>query len=697
MKSKYPISILFFIILVFSFSGISNAQDSIHLVKTQLLSESDQETKSQLLLKVLGYHAKRGQLNRDSLKKYSNQLVDLLEDAPPSDTKAKAKAYRLLAGFRLPFKEYAPLARDLIEDYMALENHSGVLTEQFYLANKAHTAGDFSSFSEYEKGLEYIETYKDIIGVEQACLKKAKFLSSLASNYEYVHLFEDALNIAFKAVEHAETCGDSLGLLFAYRSTSAIMGNAMGDVHFDVESSPFTEQTLLEYLQKTYHLAQELEKRDIETLAAYNLAYYYVKIDSLQEALDYLSKSESVPDIEWMDRQRFSNYTLFSDIYKKRGDLSRSLTYLRQAKEKAFALNEPAYAFDAMINLTQWAIDIRDVGMAGQYIQELETITNLSLEMETDLSEVQFAYNKLIGNTEAALIAGERFYLLKDSLSALSSARSIGALLARNEVVQANKEIISLKNANLENEVRYHKRLAWSGIGLVSLLLVGVALFFWYQSRLIKSEREKDGIRQQLFRAQMNPHFIFNTLGSIQSFFLQSQKAKEAVFYLSKFSKLMRQILVQSEQEFISLKEEMETIEYYLLLQKMRFDGRFDYKFEIADGVDAEKVMVPPMILQPIVENAIEHGKIYNKENGIVSIMITPENKNSLKILIRDNGIGLEESRNASKVSTKKSMSLNIVRKRLDYLSQKLNTAAQLTLDATTQEGTCVQLLMPNL
>ena len=192
----------------------------------------------------------------------------------------------------------------------------------------------------------------------------------------------------------------------------------------------------------------------------------------------------------------------------------------------------------------------------------------------------------------------------------------------------------------------------------------------------------------------MNPHFIFNTLGSIQSFLLQDGKSKEAAYYLTKFGGLMRQILTQSQIDLIPLSEEIKTLENYLLLQKMRFEGKFDYTFDINPQLLKDEIQIPPMILQPIIENAIEHGKIYNQENGNIQISIDKNQRGALDITIHDNGIGIIKSQ-THKLKSKKSVSMDIIRQRIDHLSKKFNQLSQIQLHSSPSGGTIVNLILP--
>ena len=209
---------------------------------------------------------------------------------------------------------------------------------------------------------------------------------------------------------------------------------------------------------------------------------------------------------------------------------------------------------------------------------------------------------------------------------------------------------------------------------------------------------------QQLLRTQINPHFLFNSLATVQNFFLNND-TKNSVLYLGKFAKLMRQILENSRENLISLHSEIEMLENYLDLQKIRFSGNFDYTILLDDDLDKYYTQIPPMLAQPFVENALEHGFSHKNEHGLLEISFKIEQENGEKMLvleILDNGVGLELSKELRSEAKKeyKSLALTITQERLELLSKKFSKKCYLTIknrENTLQEiaGTHVKIFLP--
>ncbi len=209
----------------------------------------------------------------------------------------------------------------------------------------------------------------------------------------------------------------------------------------------------------------------------------------------------------------------------------------------------------------------------------------------------------------------------------------------------------------------------------------------------------KDLATSQLttLRAQMNPHFIFNALNSVQQYILQGN-ITEANRYLSKFSKLQREVLNHSDQDFISLEKELEVLHLYLELEQLRFDGNFNYVIKVDEAIDDDEIKIPPMIVQPFVENAIWHGLMTKQGERLVHIYFTLSSDDLLVCTVTDNGIGREAASRLKQNShtQHKSKGLSLVYDRLNILQQQYGHTFEVTIqdmfDNNVPAGTEVKL-----
>jgi LytS/YehU family sensor histidine kinase len=198
----------------------------------------------------------------------------------------------------------------------------------------------------------------------------------------------------------------------------------------------------------------------------------------------------------------------------------------------------------------------------------------------------------------------------------------------------------------------------------------------------------------------MNPHFIFNCLNSINSFVME-EKHEIASDYLIKFSKLIRLILDNSRSETITIEKELETLKLYITLESARFDNKFKCVFDVADDVNTNSIMIPPMLLQPFIENAIWHGLMQKETEGTITIEIKMQGEEALKISITDDGIGREKAAELkSKSATHKSHGLKVTSQRIEMMNKLNSTGAQVHIFDLHDEqgmaaGTKVDLVIP--
>ncbi|MEQ9007678.1 MAG: histidine kinase, partial [Ekhidna sp.] len=219
-------------------------------------------------------------------------------------------------------------------------------------------------------------------------------------------------------------------------------------------------------------------------------------------------------------------------------------------------------------------------------------------------------------------------------------------------------------------------------------------LYLFFQQRSIRAKHQHSELEHRFLRFQLNPHFIFNALASIQNYMLKNN-SKDAGIYLAKFSKLMRQILENSRQEFIPIAEEVIMLENYLDVHQLNTIKPFTYEINIDENIDQESVCIPPMFIQPFVENAIEHGISKTTRKGEIGVSIRKED-DSIHITIRDNGIGINAT---TKTPEHKSLASKIIQERIAVFNKSLKNKIQIQLEEVVENnevmGTLVRLKLP--
>lgn len=213
------------------------------------------------------------------------------------------------------------------------------------------------------------------------------------------------------------------------------------------------------------------------------------------------------------------------------------------------------------------------------------------------------------------------------------------------------------------------------GVFLVLLFLI----FLKRKNRLVqenlenalKNQKQKHELELKALRSQMNPHFVHNSLNAIQ-YYIQQNDVETSENYLAKFSKLMRQFFDYSRRDSICLSEEISLLENYLQIEKLRFEEKLNYEIKVDADLDIDEESMPPMILQPLVENAINHGLFHKKGKGKVCVVFNYIDENSFKVAVIDNGIGLNKAKklNATIENKKNSHSSAVLTERIHFLNE---------------------------
>lgn len=259
-----------------------------------------------------------------------------------------------------------------------------------------------------------------------------------------------------------------------------------------------------------------------------------------------------------------------------------------------------------------------------------------TLEAQKSVKRLDSLYN-IAGNTDASVS------LYRDFLGRLPDLVSKDRSLVDNKILEDTEQRISQleKEKELKDALIRRKNIFnYSLIGVL-VLLTGLIVFIFRTLKKVQIKNKK--IALQSLRREMNPHFIFNSLNSVNHF-IATNNELEANQYLTKFSKLMRGVMENSAEDFIPFQQELDLLQNYLALEKTRFADKFDYEIEVDESLNMQSLKVPGMLVQPFLENAVWHGLRYRTEKGFLKLSFEKESQH-LKITIEDNGIGIEESK----------------------------------------------------
>jgi tetratricopeptide (TPR) repeat protein len=302
-------------------------------------------------------------------------------------------------------------------------------------------------------------------------------------------------------------------------------------------------------------------------------------------------------------------------------------------------------------------------------------------------------------NYKEALKVYELYIAARDSLSDEEvSKQAIEKEFSYNLEKKENEyRILAQQNEIQTLQLRQnHSILWWLGSLLVVILIVA-----WLLVRQGKLRNAHQHIlsEQKLLRSQMNPHFVFNSLNSIQHLVISSQNNR-AELYLSKFSKLIRGLLENSIKENLTLKEEIDILNAYLEMESLRFGSTFSYSIKVDNRIDPLRTNIPPFMIQPFIENAIWHGLLAKDDDRILKITIDYDSEKTIKCIVDDNGVGREASAQKADIFSKQSLGISFVKQRIELIRETYNVSGKINLldkkDVYNNSlGTTVIIILP--
>ncbi|HAV54630.1 MAG TPA: sensor histidine kinase, partial [Aequorivita sp.] len=526
-----------------------------------------------------------------------------------------------------------------------------------------------------------------------------KLAKAFAENKNYQESITTLQNLikqtlsAHQKVEVYESLGDT------YKAT----GNAIKSV--------FNYQMALD-------IAKESQIKPKITNLNSKIGEAYAQSGALNEAEEYFDNSLKLAKKE--NKQRaVSEKNKVADFYNQNREYDKEIQLREETLEELNAMGKAAKVEDEALTPQRQNYKIANAFVAQEKYEQAIPYLEKSIaeaDKNEDLVVQKDAVRKLseiyrdIGEFDKATESYQRYVEVVDELYVKKEQEISQAARFNREITQKQNRIISLENERKLNESRY--KLAFENQELVernakiqkwviiSLVLIVLLLIFaaYTQYKNVKQQKFANNLLAlKSLRSQMNPHFIFNALNSVNSFIAVNDE-RAANKYLTDFSLLMRSVLENSEEDFIPLEKEIELLQLYVKLEHFRFKDKFDYKFSVDETINLNEFVIPPMLLQPYVENAVWHGLRYKEEKGLLEIDFKKIDAKTVKIIIQDDGIGRTKSKEFKTENQKKQKSKGMgnTQKRIAILNEMYKDKVDVTVANVFEnsEGTRVELIL---
>lgn len=608
-----------------------------------------------------------------------NQVkIDSLENLLKSKPKNKAEIYLALSQELAMF--YPQKARTYAQKGLKISKE-----HTKHQAQSLKTIGLTYYFEQKNKeGRKHLRQALKIFQKIQDQKGESAVLHNIGLCYQSEGNLEKALNYFLKSLKIEEKIGNKSGLTASYANVAMVL-----------EAQLELEQALY-YYQKALDLAKESQNAPYQVQVYFNIAHLHFEGKDYQKAKKFadstlvlakkiqmpfgIAKAEGIrADLFWQEKRYEEALVSIAVAERIFATMQARADLLNLAIIKA-KIYEKQGKFEKM---KEYAEKAKDLGQDAA-----------SFDNSRKIYYLLYKSYKALGQKATGLEYLEKYMSYKDSIFVKDKNATIQELVSKYETEKKEQKIRTLKQDNQIQalEIRQKNIIILASVGLALLALLVFYLF--YRQKQLHNQKKQIGLEQKLLRTQLNPHFIFNALNAIQDYILKMDKA-EASTYLAQFAQLMRQILENSRADYITLEQEIETLENYLSLQQLRFEDKFDYNIELENDLDSEEIQIPPMFAQPFIENAIEHGIAKMEGKGEIQINFRLEGKQII-LEIADSGIGMEASAQMKTQEAKKHKSLAsiITQERIEAFRKSINRKITFQIERQTQ-GTKVVLYLP--
>lgn len=536
--------------------------------------------------------------------------------------------------------------------------------------------------NDYENALRYFKQHRDETIKHGDSLDLARSLVNLGGVYSQMDSSKKAMETLMQCAKLLEHYQDSSMLMYVYTNIGILMGAVknreeqlkFSKMAFAMGGGRVHDQrtlTLATNLSINYSNSEMLDSAMIMGKQALVKAREFKNPKNLTQILAHLanvsSKLENYPDA-----LRYAN-----EVFEYEGVIKHDQTF------------SSAYTYKGIV-----------LGKLGRYKEAVECLEKAasyaanekSLQRKTlVLLQLHQAYEK-VGNYEAAYNTLLDYQAANDSLRSAENVEILNDLETKYQTEKKEQQVRELSQLHEITTLKLRQRNIWIIVLVVVAMLVAGSVYFVSRQRLLKEQQEALENRLLSLRVQLNPHFIFNALTAVQNYMLGGKDLREAVQYLSNFAKVMRAFLEYNQEEKITLDKELNALELYVGIQKLRFKNGFEFNVEMDEDLDTEEVHVPPMILQPLIENAIEHG-IRNVDNGKITLKYELQD-DCLIMRLTDNGVGRKKAeKDSSKSNEKTSLATRITKERIALLNRKSKGKYSLEIHDLNEDGTGTEVI----
>lgn len=554
----------------------------------------------------------------------------------------------------------------ILMKHLAIESHFLKYKEgECYALNSLGII--YRNFSLYTKALE---NHKQAEELAQEVNNKELMMLSLNMQgvvYRRMDFVRSALDYHAKALNIANTVETPS---YDIKLGIAVSQNSMGNIYLSLKQYDLA----LEQFTNSLTIEKSLNNKLGLAINYENIGFIKEAEGRLEDALKYYEISLEYNNEINSEVGRVICNNSIVQIYIKQKKFLVALKLSESTLIKALEVGDQFYISISYMNLGWVKYELNHLTQAEKY---LNIALDISKKYGLKSSEIE-VYNRLSelntkkGDYQTALQEFKMAEELEKSINNERNLNYINDLVLKYESDRKSNTIKALADENELVKTKLEKNKLALLFGLLGIILVSILFTVYDRHKNLKQEKKILTLEQDMLRSQMNPHFIFNSLNSIKLYIINNEK-ENAVYYLNKFVKLIRKILVASSEKEIPLSDELDTMELYMNIENIRFSNAIEFKILIDENVNTHNIKVPSLIIQPFLENAIWHGLSSKEEDKKIELKVEKNKKKHITISITDNGIGRKASReiNNQKTLKRKSVGISLTKERLANFSKR--------------------------
>lgn len=552
-----------------------------------------------------------------------------------------------------------------------LRDSIGIYKAQYYYGIIARFKG------EHAAALEYFDNYLRFHSSRGDSSRVAGVLFQIGVVHSHYGNFEKSLAAYQRGLSIEEAAGNAYSVGYTL--------NGIGVIYHE---AGLYDDAILSF-NKALVIFDSLRELADKTNVLVNLGNIYSSMKNFGDAMKYYQHALEIDKRTGKERGVAASLANIAFLHDKMGAYDSALVYHRKALTIREKFSDAEDLSRSLIGVGRGYLQLGRFSDANPYLLRALKISRhtqskpLLQDVHLNLSHMY----DLMKNPAKSLYHIKQYQVFKDSILNEETAEKISELEIKHEVSDKVRQIALLEKEKQIQQQETERQAAIRNAliaGFIFVVVLAAAVVYAFRQRLLVMRKDKEiqeaNLRHQLselkikaLRAQINPHFMFNCLNSINRMIVRGD-SENASLYLKTFSKLVRLIVENGEANRVSLENELTLIESYIQLEELRFKNKIGYEVVIEGNIEKENTYLPPMILQPFVENSIWHGLMNKNENepGRIRIAVKEDNE-TLLCMIEDNGVGREKSRelNGDASGKTRSVGIGITEERLKLLTRE--------------------------